>query len=294
MVGPLSSEEIEDVVSSVRRLVSNEQRPRTLSRDLNVGRLLLTPALRVVTEPSPLAPLILDLPVSPASVDVSSEVPVSPDPLPDNATEIAVSDRLDQSEAVWEDVIWVEPEVSLSEIALAAEEAEVLTAPPVKATPDEVRPEDAPEPWSQVEAEWVEDEPIPFVPLRRRAENLAARLASRTVSEELRAEQGLEVDPPANAFAQASGSAAYEDDAPEEAAHDASEDDRAATERIPTEILDADGTPLTVLDEAALQEVVRMMIREELKGVLGERITRSVRKLVRAEINRALVARDLD
>ena len=48
------------------------------------------------------------------------------------------------------------------------------------------------------------------------------------------------------------------------------------------------------MDEAALQEIVRQMIREELQGSLGERITRNVRKLVRAEINRALVARDLD
>jgi hypothetical protein len=31
-----------------------------------------------------------------------------------------------------------------------------------------------------------------------------------------------------------------------------------------------------------------------LQGELGERITRNVRKLVRAEINRALMARDLD
>ena len=63
MVGPLSSEEIEDVVSSVRRLVSNEQRPRTLSRDLGVDRLMLTPALRVVSETSPVAPLMLQVPL---------------------------------------------------------------------------------------------------------------------------------------------------------------------------------------------------------------------------------------
>ena len=36
------------------------------------------------------------------------------------------------------------------------------------------------------------------------------------------------------------------------------------------------------------------LIREELSGTLGERITRNVRKLVRAEINRALTARDFD
>ena len=59
-------------------------------------------------------------------------------------------------------------------------------------------------------------------------------------------------------------------------------------------LIDVDGNPLTVLDEAALQEIIRQLIREELKGVLGERITQSVRKLVRAEINRALAAHALD
>ena len=49
-----------------------------------------------------------------------------------------------------------------------------------------------------------------------------------------------------------------------------------------------------MLDEAALHEIVRNLIREELQGALGERITHNVRKLVRAEINRALAARALD
>jgi hypothetical protein len=43
-----------------------------------------------------------------------------------------------------------------------------------------------------------------------------------------------------------------------------------------------------------LQEIVRQTLRAELQGELGERITRNIRKLVRAEINRAFLARDLD
>jgi hypothetical protein len=42
------------------------------------------------------------------------------------------------------------------------------------------------------------------------------------------------------------------------------------------------------LDVEGLRELVRDMIRQELQGVLGERITRNVRKLVRREIQRAL------
>ena len=45
-------------------------------------------------------------------------------------------------------------------------------------------------------------------------------------------------------------------------------------------------------DEEALHDLVREIIREELQGSLGERITRNVRKLVRVEINRVLAARD--
>ncbi len=49
-----------------------------------------------------------------------------------------------------------------------------------------------------------------------------------------------------------------------------------------------------ILDEAALRELVADIVREELQGALGERITRNVRKLVRREIHRALAAQDLD
>jgi len=48
------------------------------------------------------------------------------------------------------------------------------------------------------------------------------------------------------------------------------------------------------LDEEALRDLVSEMVRRELQGALGERITRNVRKLVRREINRALVARDFE
>jgi hypothetical protein len=51
---------------------------------------------------------------------------------------------------------------------------------------------------------------------------------------------------------------------------------------------------LTELDEDMLRDIVRDIIREELQGTLGERITRNVRKLVRAEINRAMLTQDME
>ncbi|MCC6305587.1 MAG: hypothetical protein IT545_10385 [Rhodobacteraceae bacterium] len=47
-------------------------------------------------------------------------------------------------------------------------------------------------------------------------------------------------------------------------------------------------------DADALRDLVAEIVREELQGALGERITRNVRKLVRAEIARALAGRQFD
>lgn len=312
MAGPLTSEEIEDVVSSVRRLVSNEQSVRKLSRDLNAERLLLTPSLRVVSETSPLAPLILEAPApeaAPVAADVVAEILAG-----DAANDAPADDAVDLIEAEWEDELWVAPEaLPLGEVALVAEEAEVLL-PPATDLPESFAPEpeadDLPEAWAEVGPDFAEDEPLPFVPLRRRAESLAAKLASGVVADRVdpeAANPAQEADQPG---VQDVDPTLYEDLAmadlpiardiatdpvPEAKGPDPmtqAVDDLA--HRVQTELLDADGTPLAVLDEAALQEIVRQMIREELQGTLGERITRNVRKLVRAEINRALMARDLD
>ncbi|WP_088622240.1 hypothetical protein [Oceanicola sp. 22II-s10i] len=48
-----------------------------------------------------------------------------------------------------------------------------------------------------------------------------------------------------------------------------------------------------MIDEEALRDMVAEIVRQELQGALGERITRNVRKLVRREIQRALTAHDL-
>lgn len=50
----------------------------------------------------------------------------------------------------------------------------------------------------------------------------------------------------------------------------------------------------TVIDEEALRDMVSEIVRQELQGALGERITRNVRKLVRREIHRALNSHQLD
>lgn len=48
------------------------------------------------------------------------------------------------------------------------------------------------------------------------------------------------------------------------------------------------------MNEDALRDLIAQVVREELQGVLGQRITRNVRKMVRREIYRALAERELD
>lgn len=50
----------------------------------------------------------------------------------------------------------------------------------------------------------------------------------------------------------------------------------------------------TVIDENTLRDLVSEIVRQELQGALGERITRNVRKLVRREIHRAMVGQEYD
>jgi len=56
-------------------------------------------------------------------------------------------------------------------------------------------------------------------------------------------------------------------------------------------LLDAGGV---AIDEEALRELVASVVREELSGPMGERITRNVRKLVRREIYRILSSHEFD
>ena len=54
------------------------------------------------------------------------------------------------------------------------------------------------------------------------------------------------------------------------------------------------GSDDQVIDEEALRDLVSEIVRSELQGALGERITRNVRKLVRREIHRALTAQEME
>jgi hypothetical protein len=87
--------------------------------------------------------------------------------------------------------------------------------------------------------------------------------------------------------------------APTDPAPEAAEAAAPTVDVVPDEAQAIDEPPSLPQDEGILsedldlKELVGDLVREELQGELGERITRSVRKLVRREVQRILAAQDL-
>jgi hypothetical protein len=74
----------------------------------------------------------------------------------------------------------------------------------------------------------------------------------------------------------------------------AAADPAAAAQDAEDEADEAAAAPVVDLDEDVLRELIRDVLREELQGQMGERITRNIRKLVRAELARAAALRGVD
>ena len=221
-------DEIDDVLSSVRKLVSHSDKQAPKSASAPANPFLLTPSLRVE--------------------GAQSEEGAAPEPDPTDAPESAAAD------------------------SKAAELEAAVTAQP--------------DSWEPEEGETLD--PATWAASAFLRENVAEPIEAETAAEE------PEVAILANDAGDATTEIAAATNAPEAEATD--EPNVAVTEA--TAMTDAAQPDPAVLlagiDNEALRKLVVDVLREELAGEIGERMTRNVRKLVRREINRVLVSRDLD
>ncbi|MDE3027871.1 MAG: hypothetical protein KGH84_05695, partial [Paracoccaceae bacterium] len=253
----------EDVLSSIRRLVSEEARP-LLRREARLptpelaSKLVLTPDFRV-SEPTEAAgePQAKPVESQPQAASLKARLAI-------------LESALGESKGEWEpdgsgvgaDAFGqVGGEPSVHDAFSAQSDADYAEAP--------MAPETDPQDWLPESATEVplavEHEPVGSADASAGHEETAEMAA---VPPEMVDWQDEHIS-----------SAPRPDVAPEKPTDEASvfdEDDDA------------------IIDEDGLRDLVRDMIRQELQGALGERITRNVRKLVRAEINRALAGRELD
>lgn len=291
MSEPLSSHEIEDVLSSIRRLVSEDLRPakrqtgaapaedaRSDSRPAPAaeaaGRLVLTAALRVVNAEDATAQAASDAgPTGPDMQDrlVSAHMSSTEDSTPPVAAEETDAAQTPVGD---EDDIWAAPGTATDDQLEEDPELEPSTLTGAFRRGHwtaETVPQVA---WVEDEEDWPDTAPVRFAARPR----FGVSEPPRDVNPGQPAESAPE--PPQAAAETASA-------APDPAAGFAASRPSAPDKGL----FDSD---VPGIDEEMLRDIVREIIREELAGTLGERITRNVRKLVRVEINRALTAREFE
>jgi cell pole-organizing protein PopZ len=274
MSDPMTNLEIEDVLSSIRRLVSEETRLPTRSEarpapEVVPGKLVLTPALRVVPKEAP-----PDLPE--ATEPTGDDAPASVQGLnvlaPGNSAAL-VAEVLEQ--------------------AVTHEAAAAVVEATLAIRPDQWEPDGSEMPPAEWAVDWSAEGEPPFASVRGQA----------PVADDAVSDPSVDADGPAVAPAWPSYEPFFDETAePSVPLQEPSPAERM-TETHP-QTLDAGQDPdlgellddpaPDYIDAEALRDMIRDILRQELQGPLGERITRNVRKLVRAEIHRALATRDFD
>jgi hypothetical protein len=240
MSEPLSSNDVEDVLSSIRRLVSEDLRPiarvpaapSAALAEVN-GKLILTPALRVVDRADQQAGrLHLSYPRTVEIPSFEAEPLVEDRVAPAEMQKVFASVNAATTEV--EQPQDLDTEAPMFDGAMMTPEEEIAAVPA----------------WAQIGFDTDEGEEQ-TAPVAADVKADWADAAEASVIARLAAEEVL----PSHAV-------------PEAQADDAS---------------DAE----VMFNEEVLRALVRDILREELAGSLGERITRNIRKLVRAELARS-------
>lgn len=222
MTEAMSRRDIEDVLTSIKRLVSQDAQARPATESAapppRPEKLVLTPALRVMPDGD--APA--DTPVSPTepkSEPQTADTPAAETPAP----------------------------ASYSLLRRISQAGTAADAPPLQSVPatDPDSPDSFPEDTLGLVMDSLEDSALEETLAR-----LEAVLSGKPV-------------PPA----------------------DPESPDTPDTAETPS----ADGEQ--VIDEGMLYQLVAHIVRQELQGELGEKITRNIRKLVRQEVARELQLR---
>ena len=284
----MSSVEIEDVLSSIRRLVSEDLRPAPKAPVVARAdeKLLLTPAFRVVAA----------TPTVQHSPRAQAEVPVRPTPLPRLHLGVAAPPTDEvvatlQRAVEAQDIEWESEVGDPLPMVARMEWTEDGWAATGEAEGTDVTVETAAHvlPWDQTgpdhdaaDLAFFAVQPQPTKPAPNQSEPNQSQPTQSEPTQSEPAQPGPVCVEPSDDWAdlaEAEAVAQLQDDQGQPR-HQSRAESRPAAEYS--------------FDEQVLRDLVRDLVREELQGDLGERITRNVRKLVRAEISRMIASQDLD
>ena len=294
MSDPVTNVEVEDVLSSIRRLVSDDNRPSMKTATpvkLSPDRLVLTPALRVEDDQDE------DEAAAEPTIQAWSEFGAGPEDQDANLADRsennsdATSDvyEPEQAEAVQDHDEQPQEETHDVSEAPAAEpfvlESVVNHAEPEMDAPfEEIAEADIPD--HEAEAAFFADQ----------SESLTSKIAALEAVIGKTDDQWEPDDTGSSDYSGTEAPSMKWEDVGSDNDADNAEGDNAETVEVDVEPQQAAFSQSAdeLLDEDALRDIVSEIVREELQGALGERITRNVRKLVRREIHRALAAQELE
>ncbi|NOD92031.1 hypothetical protein GS636_04435 [Ruegeria sp. HKCCD4884] len=247
---------IEDVLSSVKRLVSEDNRDKSVSDQQPVsrkpGRLVLTDALRV------------------SAPKQTNGVPTQTD------SDLKISDSAKPMLLRACDIVQAGKPANAAEDAAdapkPAQSADAATSLSAKIEALEAA-------IAQTEDQWEPDgdseDAYSGTPSQSLPWNVEAEFAAAEAVGSIDIEQADASDDEGEAHVQA----------------EFIRSPRAETEVIAEPAVDDRSIDM---DEEDLRALIAEVVRQELQGTMGERITRNVRKMVRREIARALAAKDLE
>lgn len=303
MSDSVTNVEVEDVLSSIRRLVSDDKRPsmRPVAMPSN-DRLVLTPALRVAEIDDDVRESVPEAEIQETQIRAWSEFGASPEEIAedskggeeDTAEQDLIAEAVvdtssenddDQSGDHEEDVA---AEVTSENAPFVLESAvEIQIEEPAQENTDDAVETD----FSVAELIEEQGEAAFFA---SSAARLGAKIAALETFVGKTDDQWEPDDTGDSDYSGTEAPAMTWDDADEMEL--SVEDTVAATDIASKTEPQAGNAQLVddILDEDALRDLVSDIVREELQGALGERITRNVRKLVRREIHRALAAQELE
>jgi hypothetical protein len=314
MSDPVTNVEVEDVLSSIRRLVSDDKRPSIASvATPSNDRLVLTPALRVADSDEDVGQTIPETENQETQIRAWSDFGASPEYSDGNA-EIGLDETDSGPENDDEDI--AAQELSTETVGVSPSEidedqsdyheedflaeATPATGPFVLEGASEIQTEDI----MQENADDTPDTDIPVAELigeqgeaaffASSAATLTAKIAALETVIGKTDDQWEPDDTGDSDYSGTEAPAMTWDDADSEGIP---LDETAAstdTNINPEAQAGFAQSGDDILDEEALRDLVSDIVREELQGALGERITRNVRKLVRREIHRALAAQEFE
>lgn len=310
MSDPMTNSEVEDVLSSIRRLVSDEKRSEPDVPEQQkpaAGRLVLTPSLRVLGEEEvPAADPSAPTPETDADhgfvAPFDGEAQHEQDAKTGGAQDLSSSDGHESAPFLLADGFDGSDNLTLQANTAAQFE------PVVEYDIVEAVHEDQPEPVNDVvdvpdeeATAQKSDAPETLGAKIAALETLIAGRVDEWEPDQAGTDAYAGTEPPAMDWEDTEDDA-HADGAVKEAYQPPEVDDAAPYVDVEAAVFDADASTISteddVLDEDALRELVSDIVREELQGALGERITRNVRKLVRKlvrrELHRGLADQDLE